>query len=436
MRLKLFFYIMCLISLVLNANTQSIEHFVGEYEVNHVCFIPDNFDDLIAHFENVNYDNQLFLDTLISTVKIDVSEIDTIDLKIEVYLEYSVNANILTDSTFFIYPQTLFDPILGYFGAFGEGLVTNDSLLIYHKFESVESISCKTVGFKKTEDTQKGYPIPAPESEWGYVTFRGPPGLEGAGSFGSVYKYDGKDTIINNNTYQHWFGNFTRYENNKLYKINKNQTTADSIVEQIYYDFNLAVNDTFFLPYTGDDYYAIVDEVNEFTTLNGQIRKEILLKTEDFTCTPNLRWIEGIGDITNGLFYKNQLGLCDIYTGIFCFSDSSGHVFKQPNFNYPCDSIDTYTDIINNVDDISYHTEITISPNPAQHQLNFVFSNGLKSLPDSYVIYNLNGTEILKTQLNSKIKNVDIRHLKSGTYLIHFLKDEVSIASGRFVKME
>lgn len=201
------------------------------------------------------------------------------------------------------------------------------------------------------------YPIPAHNAEWGHVTFYGPPGLPGAGSYGSISRYDGKDTIINQQTYQHWGATtFTRYENNKMYVIDTYNSKFDSIAELIYYDFNLAVNDTFFLPYSGSNFYAVVDKISNFKALNGETRKEILLKTKDFTCSYLLRWIEGIGDIYNGLFYRGQLGLCDIYDRTVCFADSSGSIYKESNFDYPCESLDDYINIINlcDNDNITY----------------------------------------------------------------------------------
>jgi len=152
-------------------------------------------------------------------------------------------------------------------------------------------------------------------------------------------------------------------------------------------------------------------------------------------CNNRLIWIEGIGDINNGVFYTDQLGLCNNYNNIECFSDSSGVLLTSDY--YPCDSMDTFVDVINNVDDlIINNTAIEIFPNPAKHQLNFTLSDGLKTRPHSYIIYSLNGIEVLNAQLNHNIENIDITHLKTGTYIIHFLKDDVSIASGRFVKME
>lgn len=197
------------------------------------------------------------------------------------------------------------------------------------------------IGYSQT------YPIPAPGSQWGELTFLGPPCVPGAGNYGSVYRYNGRDTIIDEQIYQYWgSGTFTRYDDNKLYLIDKYRSKPDSIVEFIYYDFNLEVGDRFLLPITYDTVYAIVEEVSNFSTLNGQTRKKIFLRAydNDSNLLVQLEWIEGIGAVNNILFYENQLmynGTTDIYTHVVCFSDSSGYVYKDERFDYSCDEIES-----------------------------------------------------------------------------------------------
>jgi len=125
-----------------------------------------------------------------------------------------------------------------------------------------------------------------------------------------------------------------------------------------------------------------------------------------------------------------------LHNRIVCFSDSSGTIYKEATFEHPCDSLDTFTDIIDSVDDFIYPKEISIFPNPAKHHLNLVFNKNIEQYVDQYIIYHLNGTKVLQNEMPYDISTIDVNILKSGTYIIHFLKDELSIASGRFVKME
>jgi len=439
MKHKLSTFIICFI-LTLTVTAQLNYSFLGEYETERLCISisePADWEVFDMHFEEINLEGQNLEELEYYSIEMVSPGRYSNELTVNLNNNYLVNAQILTDSTFIIRTQLIENAATGNMIIEGEGKVVEDSLVLYCKFSYQEGKSCKIVGYKKDKeeiDNQYTYPIPAKNAEWGMVTFYGSPSISGAGNKGSIYRYDGKDTLIKNQVYQHWAGIFTRYDDNKLYKIDLEKSSISSIYEEVYYDFNLAEKDSFLIPHWNT--YAFVSRVYEFTTLNGQKRKEIILQMNSTTCGNRLRWIEGIGDVANGLFYTNQIGLCNISNSIVCFSDSSGNVYKEAYFNHPCDSIDTYTDIINNIDEITYNTEITIFPNPAQHRLNVAFSNGLKSIPHNYIIYNLNGTEILKAQFNHNIKNIDIKHLKSGTYLIHFLKDDVSIASGRFVKME
>ena len=203
-------------------------------------------------------------------------------------------------------------------------------------------ICCFLISFTVISYSQS-YPIPAPGSQWGELTSA----LFGD-DYGSYFTYDGKDTIINDQTYQYWYENtFTRYEDNKLYKLENYWSNPDSMVELVYYDFNLTVNDSFLLPITFDTVYANVTDVSYITTLNGQSRKKIELWSYDPEFAGRFEWIEGIGDVLNTLFYtyQSQFYVTDIFTRLVCFSDSSGDVYKDKNFDYPCELLLDYEEL-------------------------------------------------------------------------------------------
>jgi hypothetical protein len=260
----------------------------------------------------------------------------------------------------------------------------------------------------------QNYPIPAENSSWGIVTCYGPPGLPGAGCYGGIEKYEINDTVMNGKTYQCWGGNmYTRYLNNKMLMIDTYNFTPDSMVEAEYYDFNLEVNDRFLLPQFFDSIYAVVYETHLFNMLNGQTRKRLKLYIDGHIgCSGLLDWIEGIGDINNTVFYTYQLGLCDIYPRIVCFSDSSGQVYKEPGFDYPCNSLENYVDLYDNIKDFKSSTDLKVLPNPFINEIivDFPDLSAIKSI----ALYSTMGDLILKTDHN--ILNTLI--LEAGLYIL------------------
>lgn len=292
----------------------------------------------------------------------------------------------------------------------------NQSILI-----SLVMLSLSILGFSQN------YPIPANNSQWGEVTFLGPPGLPGAGSYGSIYRYDGKDTVINNQKYQYWQGIYTRYDNNKLITIDPIRSLPDSIIEVVYYDFNLALKDSFLLPLPYDSIYAIVEEISAFKALNGQTRKKIILTVNDFPYSQKLKWIEGIGDISNGIFYLNQLGMSDIYNRVVCFSDSSGSVYKELNFNYPCDSLDNYVKLIDGIfEQITYDSEIKIIPNPVIDKLVVKSNWDFEKIR----VLNTNGQVLIESTDN----DIDCSNLDGGLYFLELMNSNCTIKVSRFIK--
>ena len=260
------------------------------------------------------------------------------------------------------------------------------------------------------------YPIPGENALWGIVTCYGPPGLPGAGCYGSAESFTITDTVINGKTYKSWGDNiFTRYFGNRLLMIDNEKSVPESIKEVIYYDFNLNVNDSILLPFWYDSTYAVVYEKDEFICLNGQIRKRLKLMINGYiSCSDRLEWIEGIGDILSTVFYHNRLGLCDIYPHITCFSDSSGYVFKDPYFDFSCDSIEHFVNLYINEDEIIKNVpqNLIITPNPFSDEILIDFPN--PEMIKSAELYNMLG-KFIKNSDDLVFKTEEI---EKGIYII------------------
>lgn len=258
------------------------------------------------------------------------------------------------------------------------------------------------------------YPIPATGSQWGCVTMLGPPGLTGSGLYGNIEKYNIADTVIQDFTYQHWAGVYTRYVNNRLVRLDIKNSKPDSLVETVYYDFNLNVNDSFLI--SRFNKYATVTDVSYIQTLNGQTRKRILLRVKDFTCINRLEWIEGIGDIRNSVFYEWQLGMCDIYRSVVCFSDSSGEIYLENGFTHPCDSLNSYVRLFDATSIDNVKTNIlkqrVAYPNPFSSEIKIDLSGLFQFKTAS--LFNAAGVLVVQTD-HDVIQTYD---LKPGIYVL------------------
>jgi len=78
---------------------------------------------------------------------------------------------------------------------------------------------------------------------------------------------------------------------------------------------------------------------------------------------------------------------------------------------------------------------VSIYPNPAKETLRVSWPILSGKAYNNYKIYKTNGQSVLanKSQL---FESIDVSSLQQGTYIIHFLKDEVSIASSRLIKIK
>lgn len=262
------------------------------------------------------------------------------------------------------------------------------------------------------------YPIPASEARWGMVQAWGPPDLPGAGKTGYYFTFNGKDTIINNILYQAWSKTrFTRYDGDILYIIDSLCSTTNEIVELKYYDFNLEVNDTFLLPEIdfGNEIIATVTDVSTMIDIAGKIRKVVELETPDHI---KLKWVEGLGDVYYGLFYMNGIySASDMGSWLVCYSDSSGNVYKQEGFDFPCDSLDYYYVQFNAVEEVLIcKDEIKVFPNPFTNYINIETEENSVMIR----ISNLKGQELIM----SHQKQIQCGGLKNGLYFLEVIFDD------------
>ena len=110
--------------------------------------------------------------------------------------------------------------------------------------------------------------------------------------------------------------------------------------EVLLYDFTLEEGDSFLTHYYDSFFWVpdtlIVTEVSTMQLLNGEARKKIILKSA-LHWNKTHEWIEGIGDIQNGFFMREDYE--GGYEELICARDSSGMLFQNNDFSFDCDSL-------------------------------------------------------------------------------------------------
>jgi len=183
----------------------------------------------------------------------------------------------------------------------------------------------------------KDYPMPAPQSFWGFV--------DDLGGYSLQYTFS-DTTMPNSKKYTLWTSlnkndgkHFTRNDSNKVY-IYDTATTKEVIL----YDFNLTKNDTFTCRYpfyaTESKFVVVSDTL--VTMKNGQQRKRLELNQIDTNILLSNRtyytWVEGIGDLFFGFFYSQYSGVVLETEGLVCYCDSSGTVYQMSS-DINCDNV-------------------------------------------------------------------------------------------------
>jgi len=169
------------------------------------------------------------------------------------------------------------------------------------------------------------------------------------------------DTAFNPATAIYCFG--IRESNKQIFIRYANDT-----IEQLHYDFNLAMGDSFYFyyaPMMGWHYVTSVDSL----FINGSYRHTITFDQVD-------TWIEGIGSDA-GLFESNML-IGNLYTSLLCYSEN-GNVIYSPLGD--CNRSGTWINEVSN-------SLIKVYPNPANNVIEF-------NVPSSFASFKITVTDFL-----------------------------------------
>ncbi len=250
--------------------------------------------------------------------------------------------------------------------------------------------------------------IPEPMATYGvYITND----VIGEPDFANGYWHD-KDTIINGFTYSSFLpynphGRWIKQDGNKIYSV----LSWDLADEELIYDFDLVVGDTFRLDYFNE---LIVTAVFDTMFLDGILRKTIELQN---IVIPSwtIWWVEGIGDLHGGLYYSYG-GLGSFY--MVCYGNHSGLVYLDNDFTQmDCDNaVDIPVPSSNTNPQETTSPSVLIYPNPVNTgQIMLDVKNDQGAIEAS--IYNSSG-QFIETLNVTKDEYIDVQHLSSGLYIL------------------
>lgn len=211
-------------------------------------------------------------------------------------------------------------------------------------------------------------------------------------------------------------GHLIRYENNQIYEYRNG-------VDQIIYDFNLVVGDTFHMGNMINTYDLVVQEIDTISLMNGDFKKQFYLQPLN-SVNPSLDtpiiWIEDIGNL-NGLFANQLPWLVDaLESKILCVYWDSSLIYHNPDIDQ-CWVIPTITTDLNKED-------IFVFPNPSREK---IYINAHDNSIENIRIYNNKGMQMLQ----STSQDVDISDLPSGYYYIRIILKNRQIKNVKFVKV-
>lgn len=183
--------------------------------------------------------------------------------------------------------------------------------------------------------------------------------------------------------------------------------------ERLLYDYSMDIGDS--IQGLWGKFYVIDVQTQE---VFGAERKSLILEHE--TQSYEDIWIEGVGSIKSGYL---SAGIPDVIFdagSLFSchYSDVNGDWYyaNQPSQNCLADQIVSPCLRLNS-SDITMPLSLKVFPNPASNNLEIEIKEGL-NYDLECKIYDLNGRFILSKNLNQSKRNISVRSLDNGIYIL------------------
>jgi hypothetical protein len=269
------------------------------------------------------------------------------------------------------------------------------------------------IGFCQAQ-TSLYHPFPDSNAVWGYSRHN-------SSGLANIYKtiLTSSDTVINSITYR-------KVLTDSVYSGAMRQditlrtvyyVPADSLNEQLLYDFNLQVGDTFPPSLTGCYPYVFVSGIDSTNLFGNGYRKSF--NQGGSAQGPPL--IEGVGS-SAGILAPSCLQIGMFYQ-LDCFSVNDTLLYWTGAPWAACV-------LPGSVEEIIPHAGVTLFPNPVNDH--FTLSNNDKQAAE-LVLFDMTGRIIFNKEFVRNIK-VDTKSYADGVYFYQVKNKSGQISAGKFVK--
>jgi len=180
--------------------------------------------------------------------------------------------------------------------------------------------------------------------------------------------------------------------------------------ERLVYDFSLNEGDTFkfFNPHPQDTIILMVDSTD--TVTYGTPRKRMFMKCISEDDCFDITWIEGIGSLNSHflspLVYEFEPEGSSYE--LLCFTENGVTYNFSPTCFVGIEAVSNYAN------------SISVSPNPAQTNINIQFSEPSWNL-QSILMHNITGMEVATMQVSELEVTMNIQALPSGIYFCRMI---------------
>ncbi len=278
--------------------------------------------------------------------------------------------------------------------------------------------------------------IPMPDSNFTWMV------RHGNGENWPTYYFYGitnEDTVLGGQTYHKVFRSSDTAFDNSEYFAGLRQDIATKRVycydhkingERILYDFSVHAGDTVRYITGGsiDPFYVVQGIVYSFDSvlINGVYHRQIHFSMfgNANTAWPFGTWVEGVGNLALGGFYKSvtALATCDCADKIVCLKQNGAWIYHNPEYS----SVDCDVPTLSVPEDAP-KMKVSIAPNPAHNTIT-VHS----PVTGQLTILNIYGAVVKKMNCGQATV-VNIAGLAPGMYRLE-LSDGKQMMTAKFIK--
>ena len=189
--------------------------------------------------------------------------------------------------------------------------------------------------------------------------------------------------------------------------------------ENILYDFNLLVGETFSGFYYDCPFELVLQEIDTITLLNGEQR-------EKFIFSDGEQWIKGIGSLYGLIYVGVYWCEADMYYDLSCCFENGEQIFQSDNYE------SCFTNTVG-VDEKNKQTNYKIYPNPFTNSaiIKFNYSDS-----QDYILQIINQSgQIIQTLKNITSGEIEIKKgdMKNGVYFYRLQNSNGIVAKGKMI---